>query len=54
MIVKETLSDQIYFELRKAILSREIPLGSKIVNRQLQERFNVILAIIVIVVALMK
>lgn len=41
MIVRETLSDQIYFELRKAILSREIPLGSKIVNRQLQERFNV-------------
>ena len=41
MIVRETLSDQIYFELRKAILSREIPLGWKIVNRQLQERFNV-------------
>lgn len=41
MIVRETLSDQIYNELRKSIINQEIPLGTKLVNRQLQERFNV-------------
>lgn len=41
MIVRETLSDQIYNELRKSIINQEIPLGSKLVNRQLQERFDV-------------
>lgn len=41
MIVKETLSQQIYRQLRKEIISQEIPLGSKLINRDLQERFGV-------------
>lgn len=41
MIVKETLAQQIYKQLRKEIIKQQIPLGSKLVNRQLQDRFGV-------------
>lgn len=38
---KKSLSDQIYGILKLEILKSEIPFGSKLVNRQLQERFEV-------------
>lgn len=41
MINKKTLSDQIYDVLKMEILKREIPFGSKLVNRTLQKRFGV-------------
>jgi len=41
MINKKTLSDQIYHVLKMEILKREIPFGSKLVNRRLQKRFGV-------------
>lgn len=40
-INKKTLSDQIYDVLKMEILKREIPFGSKLVNRTLQKRFGV-------------
>ena len=40
-LVKESLSDQIYQILKKEILTNKINFGSKLVNRQLQERFGV-------------
>lgn len=40
-IVKKTLSDQIYDVLRAEIIKQNIPLGSKIVNRELQQQFGV-------------
>ena len=40
-IIKRFLSDQIYDELKMQIINQDIPFGSKIVNRTLQERFNV-------------
>lgn len=40
-IVKKTLSEQIYEILRSDILSGKIPLGEKLINRELQERFEV-------------
>lgn len=40
-IVKLTLSEQIYNILRDDILAGTIPLGSKLTNRELQERFQV-------------
>lgn len=41
LINKKTLSDQIYDVLKMEILKREIPFGSKLVNRTLQQRFEV-------------
>ncbi len=41
VINKKTLSDQIYDILKSEILRREIPFGSKLVNRALQARFRV-------------
>ena len=41
LINKQTLSDQIYNILKMEILKREIPFGSKLVNRSLQTRFKV-------------
>ncbi|MBU5485678.1 GntR family transcriptional regulator [Clostridium sp. MSJ-11] len=41
LINKKTLSDQIYDVLKMEILKREIPFGSKLVNRTLQKRFGV-------------
>lgn len=41
LINKKTLSDQIYDILKMEILKKEIPFGSKLVNRALQARFNV-------------
>ena len=41
VINKKTLSDQIYDILKSEILKREIPFGSKLVNRALQARFRV-------------
>lgn len=41
LINKKTLSDQIYDILKMEILKREIPFGSKLVNRALQKRFGV-------------
>ena len=41
LINKQTLSDQIYDILKMEILKREIPFGSKLVNRSLQTRFKV-------------
>lgn len=38
---KKSLSEQIYSILKMEILKREIPFGSKLVNRELQERFKV-------------
>lgn len=46
LINKKTLSDQIYDVLKMEILKREIPFGSKLVNRTLQKRFGVILTLI--------
>lgn len=40
-LVKETLSNQIYSVLKREILHGEIPFGSKLVNRELQSRFDV-------------
>lgn len=40
-ILKRSLSDQIYDILKMEIINGLIPFGSKIVNRTLQERFNV-------------
>lgn len=40
-IIKKTLSDQIYDVLKMEILKREIPFGSKLINRTLQKRFEV-------------
>ncbi len=40
-LVKTTLSEQIYDILKNEIMSGTIPLGSKITNRELQERFQV-------------
>ncbi len=40
-LVKMTLSEQIYNILKNEIMSGTIPLGSKITNRELQERFAV-------------
>ena len=40
-IVKLTLSDQIYNILQKDIIDGVIPLGGKLTNRELQERFQV-------------
>lgn len=40
-LVKETLSNQIYTVLKQEILHGNIPFGSKLVNRQLQNRFEV-------------
>jgi DNA-binding GntR family transcriptional regulator len=41
MLNKKSLSDQIYDILKIEILKSEIPFGSKLVNRELQKRFNV-------------
>ena len=41
LINRQTLSDQIYNILKMEILTREIPFGSKLVNRSLQTRFKV-------------
>lgn len=41
MLVRKTLSDQIYESLRKDIIRGKIPLGSKLINRQLQKDFGV-------------
>ncbi|AVP55612.1 GntR family transcriptional regulator [Clostridium tetani] len=41
LINKKTLSDQIYDILKMEILKREIPFGSKLVNRTLQKKFGV-------------
>ncbi|WP_315116013.1 GntR family transcriptional regulator [uncultured Clostridium sp.] len=41
LINKKTLSDQIYDVLKMEILKRDIPFGSKLVNRTLQTRFGV-------------
>lgn len=41
LINKKSLSDQIYDILKMEILTREIPFGSKLVNRTLQSRFKV-------------
>lgn len=40
-IIKKSLSDQIYEILKLEIINKTIPFGTKIVNRTLQERFNV-------------
>ena len=40
-IIKLTLSDQIYNILQKDIIDGVIPLGGKLTNRELQERFQV-------------
>ncbi len=40
-LVKMTLSEQIYNILKNEIISGTIPLGSKVTNRELQERFLV-------------
>lgn len=40
-IIKKSLSDQIYDELKMEIITKKILFGSKIVNRNLQERFQV-------------
>ncbi len=40
-LVKMTLSEQLYDILKNEIMSGTIPLGSKITNRELQERFLV-------------
>lgn len=40
-ITKKTLSDQIYEVLREEIIDSKIELGSKLVNRELQRRFDV-------------
>lgn len=40
-IVRKSLSDQIYDELKMEIIEQKITFGSKIVNRVLQERFQV-------------
>lgn len=40
-IVKKSLSNQIYDELKMEIINQKIAFGSKIVNRALQERFQV-------------
>lgn len=40
-IIKLTLSEQVYNILRSDILGGNIPLGSKLTNRELQERFQV-------------
>lgn len=40
-IVKKSLSDQIYDQLKMEIINQKISFGSKIVNRNLQERFKV-------------
>lgn len=41
MITKLTLSEQIYADLREKIVTGKIPLGEKLVNRQLQEEYGV-------------
>lgn len=41
LLNKKSLSDQIYQILKMEILKSEIPFGSKLINRQLQERFKV-------------
>lgn len=40
-IIKKSLSDQIYDELKMEIVTKKIMFGSKIINRNLQERFKV-------------
>lgn len=40
-IIKKSLSEQIYDELKIEIIDQKIGFGSKIINRQLQERFQV-------------
>ena len=40
-IIKLTLSEQIYNILKEDILAGTIPLGAKLTNRELQERFQV-------------
>lgn len=40
-IVKQSLGSQIYKQLKMEILSQEIAFGSKLINRQLQKRFDV-------------
>ena len=40
-IIKKSLSDQIYEILKLEIINNTVPFGGKIVNRALQERFNV-------------
>lgn len=40
-LMRKSLSNQIYTVLKKEILHGEIPFGSKLVNRQLQSRFDV-------------
>lgn len=40
-INRKSLSEQIYAILKMDILKRKIPFGSKLVNRELQERFKV-------------
>ena len=40
-IIKKSLSDQIYDELKMEIITKKIMFGSKIINRNLQERFKV-------------
>ncbi len=40
-IIKKSLSDQIYDELKMEIITKKILFGSKIINRNLQERFKV-------------
>ena len=40
-LMRKSLSDQIYSVLKLEILKQKIPFGSKLVNRNLQERFEV-------------
>lgn len=40
-IIKKTLSEQIYDELKMDIINQKISFGSKIVNRTLQDKFKV-------------
>lgn len=40
-IIKKTLSEQIYEYLRMDIITGKIPLGTRLVNRELQEKFEV-------------
>ncbi len=41
LIVKKTLSEQIYDSLRMDLINRKIPLGSKLINQELQLKFGV-------------
>lgn len=41
MIIKKNLSEQIYDQLKMDILTQKIKFGEKLINKNLQERFNV-------------